>query len=84
MKNIIYRVIIKISYYEARFEFAEIDQAAAFCKTILENMVDSEDEKKAAKVNLQIVDVEAEKKEIEERIAREKARAEKESEAQNG
>ena len=66
-KKIIYRVILKVSYHYAHFEFEKMEDACAFADTILWHMVDSEDQKRPAKVTIELVDTEAERKAEEEK-----------------
>ena len=61
----IYRVILRVGYCESHFEFEGVNEASEFAKTALYHMVDSEDTKKKTSIVMQIVDVEAEKKEKE-------------------
>lgn len=56
-----YRVCIKISYYEAWYEFDYAEDAVVFAKTLLEHQVNTEDAKKRPSIQLYVVDVEAEK-----------------------
>lgn len=79
MKNIIYRVIIKVSYYSVHFEFESIEQACKFATTALMNMVGNEDTTKKTSITLLIVDVDAENEE--KRIAAEKKAAEEKEKA---
>ena len=56
MTEIIYRVIIKVSYHEAFFEFESAEDAAAFARVALTHMVTNEDTKKTSYIAMQIVD----------------------------
>ena len=61
-----YRVIIKVSYYEAWFEFDEAEEAGVFATTLLQKMVTSPDQKKQSSITIKLIDVEAEAKAKEE------------------
>lgn len=61
-----YRVVLKVGYQEAWFEFETAKDATKFAEVALTNMVTNEDNKKKTHINLQVVDVEAEKREEEE------------------
>ena len=52
----IYRVIIKVGYYEAYFEFNESEKACEFATTALAHMTSNEDTKKKSSIALEIVD----------------------------
>lgn len=53
----IYRVILKISYYENWFDFDNVTEAAKFAETVLEHQKTSEDRKiLRAEVVLKVVD----------------------------
>lgn len=56
-----YRVYMKISYYDACFEFNDAEDAVVFAKTMLEHQVSTEDTKKKPIIQMQVVDVDAEK-----------------------
>jgi hypothetical protein len=58
-----YRVVIKVSYNEAWFEFDSADQACGFATNALTHMVSNEDCRKSAKIRIEAVDIEAEKEE---------------------
>ena len=64
--NIVYRVSIKIGYYQADFEFENVEEAATFARAILEKQTDTEDAKKSAYVRMYVVDKVREAKEDEE------------------
>ena len=57
--NIKYRVIIKVSYNEAWFEFDSADQACGFATNAISHMIDSEDQRKRAYITIQVVDADA-------------------------
>ena len=61
-----YRVVIKVSYNEAWFEFESADQACNFATNALTHMVSNEDGKKSVKIRIEVVDVEAEETEDDE------------------
>ena len=61
-KKVIYRVILKVSYHSAWFEFSDAAEACTFATKALEHMVTSEDQDKVPYVSLQVVDPEEEKK----------------------
>lgn len=65
MNNIIYRVIIKVSYNDAYFEFNDSEEACKFATSALQHMVGCDDTKKRSYVAMLVVDVDAEKKEEE-------------------
>lgn len=54
-EKIIYRVAIKISYYEAWFEFEDLDDAGAFAKMILTHQVENDETKKKTQVNIRAI-----------------------------
>lgn len=54
----IYRVILKVSYYQAHFDFDNIESAGDFAKTILTHQVDTDDCKKPASISLKIINPE--------------------------
>lgn len=58
--NIKYRVILKIGYYETWFDFDSVEQACQFATNALTHMVENEDNKKKAYINIQIVDLNVE------------------------
>lgn len=51
-----YRVIVKVSYHEAWFEFDDIESAGEFAKNILTHQVESEDSKRKSTVRIDVVD----------------------------
>ena len=59
----IYRVVLKVGYYSADFQFAEAAEAVLFAQTALMHMVDNEDTKKKSSITLQIVNPELEESE---------------------
>ena len=63
MKNTIYRVILKVGYYVAHFEFKESKEACDFANAALEHMVSNEDTDKATYITMQVVDKDAEESE---------------------
>lgn len=63
MNNIIFRIILKVKYHEAWFEFDSAEEACAFAKTALEHMVNSEDQKKESLISIQMVDKSLEEQE---------------------
>ena len=50
-----YRVILKVSYHEAWFDFDTIEEAGNFAKTILVHQVDSEDNKRRSTIRLEVI-----------------------------
>ena len=66
MANIVFRVILKISYYQTWFEFDNPLDASKFAFDALSHMVSTEDQKKETSITIKIVDVDAEKKAAEE------------------
>lgn len=54
-EKIMYRVAIKISYYEAWFEFEDLDDAGEFAKMILTHQVENDDTKKKTQVNIRAI-----------------------------
>lgn len=54
-EKIMYRVTIKISYYEAWFEFEDLNEAGEFAKTILAHQIENEDTKKKTQVNISVI-----------------------------
>lgn len=61
--NMIYRVILRVGYYEAYFDFVEAVEAVSFAQNALVHMVPSEDTKKKYYVTMQIVNPELEESE---------------------
>lgn len=55
-----YRVILKVSYNEAWFEFEDGAKAVDFAKTALESMVNNKDMSRKSYVSVQVVDVDLE------------------------
>jgi hypothetical protein len=51
-----YRVILKVSYHEAWFDFDTIEAAGNFARTILVHQVDSEDNKRRSTIRLEVID----------------------------
>ena len=62
---IIFRVILKVGYNEAWFEFESAEDACAFAKNALVHMADSEDQKRKTYISMQAVDKSLEDKEEE-------------------
>lgn len=58
-----YRVILKVNYYEAWFEFDNIEDAGEFAKTILTHQVESEDNKRKSTIRLEVIDLVLQNKE---------------------
>ena len=54
--NAIYRVILKISYREAYFDFVDAAEACGLAKTMIEHLVSSDDENEKAKIIIEIID----------------------------
>lgn len=54
-EKIIYRIAIKISYYEALFEFEDLDDAGEFAKMILTHQVENDDTKKKTHVSIRTI-----------------------------
>lgn len=61
----IYRVVLKVGYCEAFFDFADVTVACDFACQALSHSVECEDTKKATKITLLIVNPAAEKEEDE-------------------
>jgi len=55
MNEVIYRVILKVGYCDAFFEFESVEDAAAFARVALKHMVSNEDTKKKSKIILEII-----------------------------
>lgn len=58
-----YRVILKVNYYEAWFEFDTIKEAGEFAKTILVHQVENEDNKRKSTIRLEVIDTALQNKE---------------------
>lgn len=58
-----YRVIVKVSYQDAWFEFDSIEEAGAFAESVLVHQIPNEDTNKKSFVTIQVVDENAESKE---------------------
>ena len=56
----IYRVILKINYYEVHFDFEASEDAVRFCAESLEHMTDREDGKECT-IAIKKINVEQEK-----------------------
>ena len=56
-----YRVIIKVGYYATWFDFDSADQACNFATSALTHMVPNEDNSKKTSINIQVIDLDAEK-----------------------
>ena len=52
----IYRVILKVGYNEAYFDFASVEDAATFGRVALAHMVDCDDTKKKSSITMLIID----------------------------
>jgi len=50
-----YRVIFKVSYNEAWFDFDTIEEAGEFAKTILVHQVESPDSKRRSIIRVEII-----------------------------
>ena len=55
MKDIVYRVSIKIGYYTAYFDFKEGAEASAFALSALTHSLPNDDTDKATYVNIQVL-----------------------------
>lgn len=55
-----YRVILKVGYNEAWFDFDTIEEAGEFAKTILVHQTESPDSRKKSVVRIDVVNPEAE------------------------
>ena len=51
----IFRVVLKVSYNEAYFDFGTPDEACIFAKIALEHSATSEDQNKLRKISIQVV-----------------------------
>lgn len=58
-----YRVIFKVNYYEAWFEFDTVEEAGEFAKTLLTHQVESEDNKRKSMIRLEVIDTSLQNKE---------------------
>lgn len=54
----IYRVVLKISYNEAYFDFEDIESAGRFARLILVHMVDSDDSRKKTSIRIEVINTE--------------------------
>lgn len=62
-----YRVILRIGYYEAVYEFDTVEEAGGFASTALLHQIPSEDNRSApAYVTIRAVNIEKEKEEDDE------------------
>lgn len=52
----IYRVILKVRYNEAWFDFDDIESAGEFAKTILTHQVVSDDAKPKTTISMKVID----------------------------
>ena len=55
-----YRVILKVSYNEAWFDFDTIEEAGEFAKTVLVHQSDSNDSKRKSSIRIDVINPEAE------------------------
>lgn len=55
-----YRVVFKVSYNEAWFEFETIEEAGEFAKTILVHQVESPDSRRKSTIRVEIINPEVE------------------------
>lgn len=55
-----YRVIFKVSYNEAWFEFETIEEAGEFAKTILVHQIESSDSRRKSSIRVEIINPEVE------------------------
>lgn len=55
-----YRVILKVSYNEAWFDFDTIEEAGEFAKTVLVHQSDSDDSKRKSSIRIDVINTEAE------------------------
>lgn len=62
MNNFVYRITMKISYYEAEFEFDDEKEAIDFAKLALAHMITTEDCKERTYLNMTVVDIDKERK----------------------
>lgn len=53
-----YRVVLKVSYNVAYFDFASAEDACKFAATAIEHSAPSEDQKKIPKINIEVVNPE--------------------------
>ena len=60
-----YRVILKVSYNEAWFDFDTIEEAGDFAKTILVHQVESPDSKRKSTIRVEIINPAEEEEEDE-------------------
>lgn len=56
MDNLIYRIIVKVGYHEAFFDFDDVNEAASFASIALKHSRGSDDSKKAYSINMKIID----------------------------
>lgn len=61
-KKMVYRVILRVGYNVAYFEFEESVEAVLFAQTSLSHMVSCDDTKKKWNISLEVVDPELEAK----------------------
>jgi len=52
----IYRVILKVGYHNAHFDFETVEDAATFARVALSHMVDCDDTKAKASITMLIID----------------------------
>ena len=60
-----YRVVFKVSYNEAWFDFDTIEEAGEFAKTLLVHQVESPDSKRKSTIRVEIINPEEEENEDE-------------------
>lgn len=65
-ENIIYRVLLKVGYNVAWFDFNNMEDAGEFAKTALTHQSPNDDTRKEASVSIKIVDPSTETEEEEE------------------
>lgn len=62
----IYRVILKVSYYEAFYDFQDIQSAADFVVLALSHQTTNEDTKKKRSISIVVIDPSIEEEEDDE------------------
>jgi len=55
-----YRVVVRVSYNEAWFEFDDAKEAVSFASIALSHMVSNEDAKKPSRIAIDVVNTEME------------------------
>lgn len=65
VEKIIYRVVIKVGYYEAFFDFDSVNEACEFTRTAVVHSVENEDSKRPTSLTIKVINPEQEREDDE-------------------